>query len=153
MRIPLVLTLLAAGAAPVSRPMTYLVSLEAISIKNTEDIKSFSVETWGVRVKSVCHIPAGWWIKAGSSATPDGVLAGEGSQGATWFDTSSPSELRSLALVEVSGPIRWADEKSGTGTVPATFKGFATLETDAGDRRVALGYRNIILKRADHCPA
>lgn len=149
MRGLLIIAFMALTAAPANH--TYLISIEGVPLKDTENLKAFSFETWGVRVKSVCHIPPGWFIKAGSSATPDGVLAGEGSQGTTWFSSGSPRELRSLALVEISGSVRWNDERSGSGIVPATLRGFATLETDDGDRKIALERRNIVLRPADRC--
>ena len=153
MRILLPLALFAAtGAVPVDHPRIYLLSVGKIPLKDTESIKAFSITTWGVELRSVCRIPGGWRIKAGSSATPNGELTGEGSQGATWFNHSSPIELRSFVLVALYGPVQRADIRSADGVVPATFNGHATVETDEGDRRISLTYRNVTLTPARRCP-
>lgn len=153
----LALLLLAPAAAPVAdHPQTYLLSVIGLPVADTESIKAFSLKTWGVEFNSVCRIPGGWRIKAGSSASPDGELSGEGSQGATWFNKSSPIELRSFVLVTLYAPIQRRDIRTtgadSTGVIPATFKGYTTLETDAGDRHVPLTYRNVRLTPASTCP-
>lgn len=77
MKLLLPLALLTVGAAPVDHPRSYLLSIGRIPLKDTESIEAFSIETWGVEFKSVCRIPGGWRIKAGSSATPNGEFGGE----------------------------------------------------------------------------
>jgi hypothetical protein len=141
--------MLAASAASQDHPKTFLVSVVGFPLKSGESIESFTISTWGVEFQAVCKIPGGWRIKAGSSATPDGVLEGEGSQGATWFNRGSPPELRSLALVTLYAPIQEADVRNGPD---ATFKGTATVSTDKGERKVRLTYRNVHLTPARHCP-
>jgi hypothetical protein len=144
--------LLTMGAAPVDHPRTYLLSIGRIPLKDTESIEAFSIRTWGVEFRSVCSIPGGWRIKAGSSATPNGNLEGEGSQGATWFHAASPGELRNFVLVTLYGPVQRADIGASDNGVPATFKGTATVSTDDGDVQRALGYRNVTLTPARRCP-
>lgn len=129
---------LAIGAAPVDRPRTYLLSIGRIPLRDTETVEAFSFETWGVQFRSVCGIPSGWRIKAGSSATPNGTFEGEGSQGATWFKTGSPRELRDFILVTLYAPVQRAAITSGTGVVPATFKGTATSNIDDGHVKPSL---------------
>ena len=155
MRALLPLMLLAIPTAPVDHPHTYLLSIGDIPLKDTQSIEAFSLDTWGVEFDSVCHIPGGWRIKAGSSATPNGELSGEGSQGATWFDTESPKELRNFVLVTLYDRVQRNDVRSadGNGLVPATFKGNATIETDDGDLKLALTYKNVTLVPARRCPA
>lgn len=154
MKALLPLALLAAAPAPTDHPCTFLLSIGKIPLKDTESIEAFSISTWGVEFKSVCRIPGGWRIKAGSSATPNGELAGEGSQGATWFNDASPKELRGFVLVTLYMPVQRDDIRSqdGTSLIPATFKGYATLSTDDGERRVPLTYRNVTLAAARRCP-
>ncbi len=46
-------------------------------MKDTESIEAFSLKTWGVAFRSLCSIPGGWRIKAGSElirvrVQPDG---------------------------------------------------------------------------------
>jgi hypothetical protein len=90
-------------------------------------METFSISTWGVGFSAVCEIPAGWRIKAGSSAAPNGVLEGEGSQGATWFNQRSPAALRNLVLIRLYGPVQADDVRNGPD---ATFKGHATISTE-----------------------
>ncbi|WP_242152314.1 hypothetical protein [Sphingomonas sp. BAUL-RG-20F-R05-02] len=153
MRRYLPLAILAIGAAPVDHPRTYLLSISTIPLRDTESVEAFSLETWGVEFRSVCSIPSGWRIKAGSSVTPNGALEGNGSQGATWFNTGSPRQLRDFVLVTLYAPVQRADIVSRTGEVPATFKGTATISTDDGDVERDLSYKNITLRPASHCPS
>jgi hypothetical protein len=153
MSLALAALALAAAPAPADHPRTYLLSLAGIALKRGESIEGFSIDTWGVDFAAVCRIPSGWRIKAGGAATPDGELSGEGSQGATWFNRSSPGELRAFVLVTLSGPVQRADIRDATGVVPATFEGHARISTDDGTRRARLGYRNVRLTPARHCPA
>ena len=130
--------------------MKFLLSLMlAASASSQDNPKTFLVSVVGFPLKSGESIPGGWRIKAGNSATPDGVLEGEGSQGATWFNRSSPRELRSLALVILYAPVQRSDVRNGPD---ATFKGAATISTDKGERKVRLTYRNVHLTPARHCP-
>jgi len=140
------------GTAPADRPRSYLLSIRRIQLMDTESIEAFSIKTWGVEFRSVCHIPGGWRIKAGSSATPDGELEGEGSQGATWFNKSSPKELQTFVLVTLYAPVQREDFGSPDNGIPATFKGTATISTDKGDVKRALSYKNITLTPARRCP-
>jgi len=140
---------LAMASAPVDHPRTYLLSVGGFPLHHNELIERFSFSTWGVRFDAVCRIPNGWTIKAGSCATLDGVLEGEGSLGATWFGQPNPPPLRNLVLVTLYDSIQRQD----LGPVPATFKGLASIETDDGKRTAALSYRNVTLTPARHCPA
>ena len=152
MKLLLPLALIAMGAAPVDHPRTYLLSIGRIPLKGTESIQAFAITTWGVEFKTVCSIPSGWRIKAGSSATPNGNLEGQGSQGATWFNTASPKELRNFVLISLVSPVQRADIGSPNNGVPATFKGTATVSTDNGDVQRTLSYRNTTLVAARGCP-
>src|SRR4051794_35617938 len=104
----MMLALIAAAsvaAAPVDHPKTYLASLR-IPLRQGRSVESFSIRTWGVRFKAVCHIPYGWRIKAGNGASPDGDLEGEGSQGITWLNRRAVAagELKNLVLLTLLGP-------------------------------------------------
>lgn len=152
MKALLPLAMLLIGAAPADHPRSYLLSIGRIPLKDTESIEAFSIKTWGVRLRSVCSIPRGWRIKAGSSATPNGNLEGEGSQGATWFNKSSPKELQTFVLVTLYAPVQREDIGSPDDGEPATFKGTATINTDDGDEQRALTYKNVTLTPARRCP-
>ena len=128
---------------------TYLASI-TVPLGPDERLEAFDFETWGVEVLAVCHIPPGWRIAAGGSAAPDGVIAGKGSHGVTWI--SDMTSLKNLVLVSLAGPVQQADRSNGSGVVPATFKGKASLETDDAPREVTLGHANVRLTPAEGCP-
>lgn len=139
----------------VDQPKTYLLSIVRVPLKPGDRIEGFSFTTWGVRFKTVCHIPGGWIITAGGSATPEGMLKGEGSLGATWLGGSSSRELDRLALVTLYGPVRRHDVGSLTsgGVTPATFKGHALLSSADSERKIKLTWANIQLSPATGCPS
>jgi hypothetical protein len=142
------LALLTTASAPVDHPRTYLVSIIALPLKAGESLESFSIATWGVQFKAVCKIPSGWRIKAGNSASPDGMLEGEGSQGATWFNRKNPPELRKFVLITLYDAVQRVDIHDGSD---ATFKGQATISTDDGERMAPLTYRNVQLISSQSC--
>jgi hypothetical protein len=135
--------------AAVETSTTYLASV-VVPLEPGEKLESFSFDTWGVDILAVCHIPPGWRIKGGRSAAPDGIIAGDGSHGVTWLGDMKP--LESLVLVRLHGPVQATEEKTGPRTVPATFKGTATVAMTDSEREVALGHSNVRLAPADHCP-
>jgi len=153
MKALLPFALLLIGAAPSDHDRRYLLSLGRIPVGDTESIEAFSIRTWGVRFVAVCHIPRGWRVKAGSSATPNGEVSGDGSQGATWFRRSSPKELQQLVLVTLSGPVQRETVGSEDNGVPATFIGTVTLSTDDGKVQRVLTYRNVTLTPSHRCPS
>jgi hypothetical protein len=148
--LPLAMSLV--GGASADHPRSYLLSIGQIPLSDAESIEAFHIKTWGVEFQSVCRIPGGWRIKAGSSATPNGEIEGEGSQGATWFNESSPKELQAFVLVTLYAPMQREDIGSPDNGIPATFKGTATISTDDGDVQRALTYKNITLSPARRCP-
>jgi len=68
-------------------------------------------------------------MTAGSSASPDGKVAGEASQGVTFLDRSRLGRLESLVLVSMFGEVQREDVGTfGSGYyLPATFKRKATV--------------------------
>jgi len=95
-------------------------------------------------------------VRAGSSATPEGAIEGEGSHGATWLSANYASELDKLVLVTVSGPMRKQAVRSsdGTAVIPATFAGYASISVVDVDkeRKIPLILANIRLTPATRCP-
>lgn len=148
------LPLSATVPAPVDHPKTYLASITDIPLKSGERIERFSISTWGVTFTAVCQIPSGWTIKAGGSATPEGVLEGEASLGTTWLSEASPKPLRDFVLIKLYEPVQRRDVgKEGAPVyIPATFKGHALLSDDDAERKVRLSYANVRLTPASHCP-
>ncbi|EIZ81310.1 hypothetical protein WSK_0016 [Novosphingobium sp. Rr 2-17] len=148
------LLLMPGVASAADHSQTYLLSVIGLPVADTGSVKAFSFDTWGVEFNSVCRIPGGWRITAGSSATPNGEFAGEGSQGATWFNQRNPKDLHAFILITLYAPVQQSDFTTvgESEVIPATFKGFATVETDDGDRHIPLTYRNITLTPAVTCP-
>ena len=149
--------LILSAAAPVStdQPVTYLASVTDIPLRKDDRVQGFSIATWGVTVNAVCHVPLGWTITAGGGGVPEGVLAGEGSMGATWLSEASPKALRDLFLVTLVEPVqrRDAGKEGASFFVPATFKGHAFLWRDDKLHKVRLSYANVRLTPASACPA
>ncbi|HEY1928305.1 MAG TPA: hypothetical protein VGG92_12640 [Caulobacteraceae bacterium] len=143
----------AAISVSIEHPKTYLLSVVSIPLKPADKIRAFSIATWGVRFKAVCHIPYGWTIKAGSGAEPGGVLEGSGSNGITWFDKPNPRDLQSFVLVTLSGPVQPNDVRfaDGRGVRPATFKGHARVWNNDAERNVPMNDANIRLVSAKGC--
>ena len=133
------------GAAPGGGPRTYLVSIVDIPLSARGRLSSFTIDTWGVEVRAICHIPRGWRVQGGGNATPEGVIAGEGTHGATWLGREDAGELQGLALVRLSLPV----QRRAKGPVPATFAGKAVI---AEERQAQLDYRNVRLAPATRCP-
>jgi hypothetical protein len=138
---------------PADHPHTFLASVVGVPLKPGESIDSFLFKTWGVQFRAVCHIPPGWRIRAGGAATPDGVLEGEGSQGATWLNREGLGDLRGLVLIKLAAPVQYADKQLPDGVIPATFKGSARVQTADAERTVGLTAWNVQLKQATRCPA
>lgn len=154
MNMLLPLILLASGPAPADPPQTFLVSIIDVPLRPGESLEGFALSTWGATFNAVCRIPAGWTVTAGGSLSPEGVLEGEGGQGGSWLRETSPAALRDVALVTLSGPVRRDAVRSvdGSGEVPATFAGTASISTSDGDRQIPLTATNVRLTSADRCP-
>ncbi|MBO9576914.1 MAG: hypothetical protein J7494_14380 [Sphingobium sp.] len=146
---------LAKAAAPVDHPRTFLASIVGVPLTDREYLDSFSIETWGVTFKAVCHIPPGWRMKAGSSASPNGDIEGEASHGVTFLDKKRLKELRNVILLTLYSKVQREEIKDGTGIIPATFSGKAHIGTYGEDdeREAPITYKNLILVPAKQCPA
>jgi len=146
----LLLTALMAANTPVAYPKTYQASITGIRLGANAFIDEFSIDTWGVTHRAVCHFPPGWFINAGSSADPTGEIKGQASMGVTYLDRTRLSELNGLALITLNGPVQQKDagHDGGPVFVPATFKGYVSIGhygIDEKRRKVRLTYRNIRL--------
>ncbi len=147
------LLLLVSGPVQTDQPKGYLLSIVDLPLQGDESIEGFTLSTWGVTFGTVCHIPPGWTVKAGGSLTPEGVLEGEGSLGTSWFREISPPELREFTFVTLYGPVQAeaSNAPDGSGGIPATFAGSATVATDDGERRIPLTANNVRLTPAEGC--
>lgn len=139
---------LAADATP-PRGNSYLVSVTGISLARDEYVDGFAIDTWGVDVLAVCHIPPGWEMRAGREATPVGIIAGEASHGVTFLNRPRLGELEGLVLVRLSGSLDRRNERQA-------FSGRAQVGrygVEPGGREVPLAAANLILSPARTCPA
>ncbi len=145
---------LALASQPAAPPKTFLASIRGVRLKANEYLSGFSIDTWGVEFLAVCHLPPGWSITAGTSASPDGKLSGQGSLGVTFLDPSRLSELNGLVLMTLVAPVQKEKIESASGIAPATFAGHAVVGTygQDGDRRLRISYRNVVLTPAKACP-
>lgn len=151
--LPLLALGLAAPAASAQRAGPYLVSLDGVRLAAGERVAALAIDTWGVDILAVCRLPAGWQLKAGRNATPDGRIEGMASHGVAALERLSA--LDGLALVRLDGPVRAIAAPVEGGAVPATFAGRLTLRDLAAgrEREAALTPTNIRLAPATRCPA
>jgi hypothetical protein len=143
----------AAASVPVDNPKTYLASIEGVQLKSGESIDKIEINSWGVVFKAVCHIPEDWEVTAGSFG-PGGKLMGEAGHGASQVRSKDEYVLRDIVLVELVGPVQKRDIRDNTGIVPATFSGFAQVQSgwSDGSRRAPITYSNVRLTPANNCP-
>jgi hypothetical protein len=148
------LALAAAAPAASDHPKTFLASIEGVLLKSGESIDKFQLDTWGVDYKAVCQIPADWEITAGSFG-PGGRLAGEAGHGASQLRAGEMKSLREIVLISLAPPVQKRDRREGTGVVPATFDGFAHVQSGwtESSRKVRLTFSNVKLTPARACPS
>jgi hypothetical protein len=152
------------GAPVASATDTQLLSLTGIRlhpIKPTETdhaqyIAGFNIDTWGVRVLSVCHIPPAWTISAGQGIDFGGSLSGSAGGAVANLDASRRDELRNLFLVEVIDYQATARGNCSDSCTPATFSGTVDIGTysmsNVPDKKFRLAPSNIHLTPAARCP-
>lgn len=140
--------------APEDQPVTYLVSIVDLPLREDDAIQSFAIETSGVKFNAVCRLPDGWRIRAGSSLTSQGVLEGNGSQGVTWPREVSPPEFGNLVLLTVYGPVQSKHLKDANGSMwmPATFDGHVHVVGPNDEQDIPLTASNVHLVPARACP-
>ena len=149
----MILATLTLGATAPDPPRSYIASLAAIELKSGEAVSGFSLNTWGVEFKAVCNIPLDWEVTVGAFG-PGGKLAGSAGHGASWMRAKDLTRLHALVLIELSGPVQRHDRRNGTGVVPATFAGYADVQSAQSERprKLRLTFANVTLVPAKHCP-
>src|SRR5690242_1709051 len=90
----------ALGVAPMPAAAFQLLSIRGIELKDNEYVAAFSIETWGVRVRAVCHIPVGWSINVAGALDPSGTLTGNAAGGVAFLERSDLGALDRLFLVD-----------------------------------------------------
>ena len=146
--LALIAGLLACNSAA-SEPQRYLASITGFELRDGEGIDAFSIDTWGVTIKAVCHVPGAgdWEIFAGRFGTV-GRIDGQAGHGTSWIRAGHTDELHDLVLIELSGPV----QPRKIGNVPPTFAGSATILSSDDGREMPLGASNVKLQPANQCP-
>ena len=143
------------SARPGFAAATQLLSIVGLGIPAGRYVSSFDIQTWGVRVLAVCHIPPGWTVSGGQDADPGGTLSGSASEGVTFLDPSHLGDLNGLFLVEVADVHAAQGDLAKDGWyLPPTFDGKIEIgrygnDTDTSPRRLVPS--NIALVAAARC--
>jgi len=77
-----------------------LLSIRGVELKDNEYIAAFRIESWGVRVRAVCHLPVGWAITVDAAIDPSSTLSGNASAGVAFLDRTDLGELDRLFLID-----------------------------------------------------
>jgi hypothetical protein len=138
------------AALPAHSATTQLLSLGLLPIKAGQYVSDFVIDTQGVDILAVCHVPFGWKITAGIDDAVTGSLQGHAGLGVSFIHDSNRAELDGLFLVRVyKFTTRW------DGSMPPTFLGrfnVGRYGDDGASRRVKMTPANIKLAGADRCP-
>jgi hypothetical protein len=149
--LPLLLGSMSASAE------TYLLSISGLSLTDDQYIDRFNIQTWGVQIVAVCHIPVAWRITAGKFLDPEGTLSGETEAGMAFIRKSELKKLESLFLVEFDQYQPYPRGNPKGEFHPATFAGkisrgtFGPNESDA--QEIELKPENFARTPASACPA
>lgn len=95
------LAVLAVKAEAATAGTPELLSLQGLALKTSQYIDGFKIETLGVRILAVCHIPMGWHLTAGHGIDQFGELSGESQGGVANINKDGLSDLNGLFLIAV----------------------------------------------------
>ena len=134
-----------------------LLSVDNLNLSPSQSLSAFKIDTWGVSLLSVCHIPPSWNLVEQKFQDPQGLLSGRPD-----FHGEVLRELDEMYLVDVYDyqPLPKGDPKGDSH--PATFSGWIEVTESSeiaehgsathGKRRT-LWSGNFRLTPALHCPA
>jgi len=129
-----------------------LVSIKVPDLGPKGYVSGFLIETWEIRIRAVCQIPAGWMITAGRNLDPSGQISGTASGFMTNLDDQQFRELQNIVLIDA--PPTTAEKPA---MEPPTFQGTITVGTyaapQAAERMLPLTAANLVLRPAQACPA
>jgi len=133
-----------------------LLSVKAPDLNADSYISGFQIKTWGIRVRAICKIPAGWMMTAGKELNPGGVISGFASGFMANIDMKQIEKLNDFILIddaEARSP-----PASRSPSEPPTFRasllvGEYSKSATQRDRRIPLNDAEIVLKPATQCPA
>lgn len=145
----------ATPALPANGARTFVASIHGVKLRPNEYVAAFSVDTWGVIYRAVCHIPPGWYVKAGGTAAPDGGFEGQGTHGVSYLSKERLKELEGLVLITLHGPVRSRKTETNSTLIPPTFDGkieIGRYGPGLRTRDLKFGASNIRLIPASRCP-
>jgi len=125
-----------------------LVSIQGIEMDPDSYVAGISINTWGVRIRGVCHIPNGWILEAGNSIDPGGIVRGGASGFVANLSRKDVGQLGNLFLID--------DPRPGEQSSIPMFAGVATVglyhAPTHDERDIRLGPANFALRGAPGCP-
>lgn len=133
-----------------------LLSVDNLNLPAGESFSAFRIETWGVSLLSVCHIPPSWNVAEKKYEDPEGLLSGRSD-----FHGERLKELHQMYLVDVYDyqPLPRGNPKGEYH--PATFSGWVEVAEEGEiaengsathGKRLTLKAGNFHLTPASHCP-
>jgi len=127
-----------------------LLSVDNLNLPADHSIAGFRIETWGVSLLSVCHIPPSWNLSQEKYEDPAGLLIGRSD-----VHGEPLRELHQMFLVDVYSyqPLPKGDPKGEYH--PASFSGWVEIIEEGSDmhgKRRPLRASNFHLKPASYCP-
>lgn len=122
-----------------------LLSVDSLDLPADHSIAAFKIETWGVSLLSVCHIPPSWNLSQEMYEDPAGLLTGRSD-----VHGEPLRELHQMFLVDV-----YNYQPLPKGVHPASFSGWVQIIEEGSDvrgKRRALHASDFHLTPASHCP-
>jgi len=142
-------SILCFGAACPCQVTRVLLSVDNLHLPAGESLSAFRIDTWGVALVSVCHVPPDWNLTEQKYQNPAGLLSGRSDHGEVL------RELHEMYLVDVYSyqPLSKGDPKGEYH--PATFSGWVEVATNPDatrGKRQPLTANNFHLTPATRCP-
>lgn len=141
------------SAAPPPDGQWVLLSIAPPPLAPNEFMSGFEIETVGVEIGAVCHLPYGWRLTAGKDDSVTGLLSAEAGLGVTYVSPANNNydRLQNLFLIKVEDY-----SEAPRRNLPPTFVATATVGRygpDGQERTVALKPENLSMTPAAGCPA
>jgi hypothetical protein len=127
-----------------------LLSVDRLNLPADQSISAFKIETWGVSLLSVCHIPPSWNLSQEKYEDPEGLLTGRAD-----VHGEPLRELHQMFLVDVESYQHLPKGDPKGEYHPASFSGWVHIieeGSDAHRKRRTLHASNFHLTPASHCP-
>jgi hypothetical protein len=126
-----------------------LLSVDELAIPKDHSITAFKIETWGVALLAICHLPPSWEIRTEKFEDPEGFLSGRSD-----IHGERLSGLGELFLVDVYDYQPFSRGNPKGDYHPASFAGWVELAAHPGDpgKQLTLHASNFRLTNAERCP-